>query len=96
MQINTTPTSDIWPPPFLIRAARGLVSIDQGTLAVLAKVSRKAIASLENDTSAAMDYRRVAVHTAVTAVLEKKFGVEFTRAANGKGEGVRLARPRRS
>lgn len=94
MQIEI-PVADIWPPPFLIRAARGLVGIDQATLADHAKVSRKAIVSLENDTSSVMDYRRVAVLEAAAAVLEKKYGVEFTRAAGGKGEGVRLARPRR-
>jgi DNA-binding XRE family transcriptional regulator len=89
------PVADIWPQPFLIRAARGLVGIDQGTLAKFAKVSRKAIVSLENDVSAVMDYRRVAVLEAAADVLEKRYGVEFTRATGGKGEGVRLARPRR-
>ena len=89
------PVADIWPHPYLIRAARGLVGIDQGTLAKSAKVSRKAIVSLENDVAAVMDYRRVAVLEAAAEVLEKRYGVEFIRAAAGKGEGVRLARPKR-
>jgi DNA-binding XRE family transcriptional regulator len=88
--------ADIWPQPFLIRAARGLVGIDQATLAKYAKVSRKAIVSLENDVSAMMDVRRVAVLEAAAEALEQRYGVEFTKPAGGRGEGVRLSRPRRS
>ncbi|MDA9523862.1 hypothetical protein XI06_27185 [Bradyrhizobium sp. CCBAU 11434] len=88
------PVENVWPLPFLIRAARGLVGIDQATLAEHAGVSRKAIVSLENDSAAVMDYRRVAVLDAVAEVLQRKFGVEFTRATSSRGEGVRLSRPR--
>jgi DNA-binding XRE family transcriptional regulator len=90
------PVADMWPPPFLIPAARGLVGISQATLAKHVKVTRKTIVALENDESTMMDYRRVKVLEAAAEVLEKRYGVEFTKAAGGRGEGVRLARPRRS
>lgn len=89
------PMEDVWPQPYLIRAARGLVGIDQATLAKHARVSRKAIISLENDVAPVMDYRRVAVLELAAEVLENRYGVEFTKPSGGKGEGVRLSRPRR-
>jgi DNA-binding XRE family transcriptional regulator len=92
--INEIPAGEIWPTPSLIRAARGLVGIDQATLAKNAKVSRKAVISLENDTSEQMDYRRVAVLAKLAAALEKKYGVEFTKPTSNKGEGVRLMKPK--
>lgn len=88
------PVADVWPPPYLIKAARGLVGIDQATLAEYAHVSRKAIVALESDESVVLDYRRVAVLEKVAACLEKR-GVEFIKAVGGKGEGVRLSRPKR-
>jgi DNA-binding XRE family transcriptional regulator len=84
------PADEIWPKPCLIRAARGLVGIDQATLAKSAKVSRKAVIALENDSSETMDYRRVAVLKKLAAALEKKYEVEFTRPTASRGEGVRL------
>jgi DNA-binding XRE family transcriptional regulator len=88
--------ANVWPPPFLIRAARVLVGIDQATLAKHARVSRKAIVTLEGDESVVLDYRRVAVLEKAAETLEKRFGVEFVKASAGKGEGVRLLRPKRS
>jgi DNA-binding XRE family transcriptional regulator len=88
------PADEIWPTPSLIRAARGLVGIDQATLAKDAKVSRKAIISIENDTSPYMDYRRVEVLLKLATALEKKRGVEFTKPTSSRGEGVRLLKPR--
>jgi DNA-binding XRE family transcriptional regulator len=92
--VNEIPAGEIWPTPSLIRAARGLVGIDQATLAKNAKVSRKAVISLENDDSEQMDYRRVAVLAKLAAALEKKHGVEFTRPTSNRGEGVRLIKPK--
>jgi DNA-binding XRE family transcriptional regulator len=92
--VNEIPAGEIWPTPSLIRAARGLVGIDQATLAKNAKVSRKAVISLENDTSEQMDYRRVAVLAKLAAALEKKYGVEFTKPTSNRGEGVRLMKPK--
>jgi DNA-binding XRE family transcriptional regulator len=88
--VNEIPASEIWPTPALIRAARGLVGVDQATLAKNAKVSRKAVISLENDTSDRMDYRRVEVLVKLATALEKKYGVEFTKPTSNRGEGVRL------
>jgi DNA-binding XRE family transcriptional regulator len=88
--VNDIPVSEIWPTPALVRAARGLVGIDQATLAKNAKVSRKAVISLENDTSKRMDYRRVEVLLKLAAALEKKHGVEFTKPTSNRGEGVRF------
>ena len=69
----------MWPTPQLIRAARGLVNIDQGTLAAAAGVSRKAVISLEGDESETMDYRRLDVLQKLRRVLEEKWGIEFVR-----------------
>lgn len=88
------PVREIWPTPSLIRAARGLVGIDQATLAKHAKVSRKAVVTLESHASDQMDYRRVAVLTKLAMALEKKHGVEFTKPTASRGEGVRLAKSR--
>jgi DNA-binding XRE family transcriptional regulator len=88
--VNDIPVSEIWPTPALLRAARGLVGIDQATLAKNAKVSRKAVISVENDTSERMDYRRVEVLLKLATALERKHGVEFTKPTLNRGEGVRL------
>lgn len=92
--ITEIPANQIWPTPALIRAARGLVGIDQATLAKSATVSRKAVITVENDSSEQMDYRRVAVLKKLAMALEKKFGVEFTKPVAGRGEGVRLLKSR--
>lgn len=88
------PLADVWPPPYLIPAARALLGLDQATLAKLARVSRKAIVTLEGDDSTVLDYRRVAVLDKVADTLEKR-GVMFLKSSGGHGEGVRLARPKR-
>ena len=88
--VDKIPADEIWPTPALIRAARGLVGVDQATLAKNAKVSRKAVISLENDASDRMDYRRVEVLVKLATALEKKYGVEFTKPTSNRGEGVRL------
>jgi DNA-binding XRE family transcriptional regulator len=86
--------SEVWPTPDLIRAARALVGIDQATLAKHAKVSRKAVVTLESDSARTMDYRRVEVMNKLAEALEKKYGIEFTKPSAGKGEGVRLSKPK--
>jgi DNA-binding XRE family transcriptional regulator len=88
--VNDIPVSEIWPTPALLRAVRGLVGIDQATLAKTAKVSRKAVISVENDASERMDYRRVEVLLKLATALERKYGVEFTKPTLNRGEGVRL------
>jgi DNA-binding XRE family transcriptional regulator len=44
--------------------------LDQATLAARAKVSRKAVVSLEGDENETMDYRRAEVLRKLQAVLE--------------------------
>ncbi len=80
----------VWPTPQLIRTARGLVSIDQETLAAAAGVSRKAVISLEADKSDAMDYRRLDVLQKIRKVLEEKWRIEFARESQSVGAGVHL------
>jgi DNA-binding XRE family transcriptional regulator len=86
--------TNIWPTPRLIRAARGFVGIDQGELAELAGVSRKAVVAIESDDSESMDYRRVEVLQKLRSVFEERFDVEFVRATANAGEGLRLKKRR--
>ena len=80
----------IWPTPRLIRAARGLVGIDQKTLAETAGVSRKSVVTLEADKSEKMDPRRLKVLQELQRAFEDIYGVEFFAASEHSGEGVRL------
>jgi transcriptional regulator with XRE-family HTH domain len=88
--VNGRKTDTIWPTPRLIRAARGLAGLDQATLAARAKVSRKAVVSLEGDENETMDYRRAEVLRKLQAVLENDFGIEFQKPTKRAGPGVRL------
>ncbi len=83
-------TGRMWPTPRLIRAARGLVNIDQETLAAAAGVSRKAVISLERDESETMDYRRLEVLEKLRRVLEEKWCVEFVQESRSSKTGVVL------
>ncbi len=85
----------MWPTPQLIRAARGLVNIDQETLAAAAGVSRKAVISLEGDESETMDYRRLAVLQKLRRVLEEKWGIEFVQEGLSSRTGVVLRKTQR-
>jgi DNA-binding XRE family transcriptional regulator len=85
--------SDIWPSPRLIRAARGLVGIDQATLASKADVARKSVVLIEADESDRMDPRRLKVLQSLQRVFEDEYGVEFFAAGENSGEGVRLRKP---
>jgi DNA-binding XRE family transcriptional regulator len=80
----------MWPTPQLIRAARGLVNIDQETLAAAAGVSRKAVISLEGDQSETMDYRRLEVLQKLRRVLEENWGIEFVHQGRSSKTGVVL------
>ncbi len=87
-------TGRMWPTPRLIRAARGLANIDQQALATAAGVSRKAVISLEGDTSEAMDYRRLKVLQKLQRVLQEKWRIEFLPENRCFGKGVRLRKAR--
>ena len=67
-----------------------MAGLDQATLAARAKVSRKAVVSLEGDENETMDYRRLAVLKKVQRVLENEFGIEFQAATKKAGVGVRF------
>jgi transcriptional regulator with XRE-family HTH domain len=67
--------------------------VDQATLAARAKVSRKAVVSLESDENETMDFRRVEILRKLQAVLENDFDIEFQKATKNAGPGVRLRHP---
>ena len=79
-----------WPPAHLIRAARGLLGIDQITLAEKAGVTRQTVMKIEADDSASLDPRRLKVLRDLQRVLEDVYGVEFFAASEHSGEGVRF------
>ena len=80
----------VWPTPRLIRAARGLVGIDQGALASKAGVTRQAVIKIEADESDKMDPRRLKVLGTLQRVFEDEYGIEFFAASETSGEGVRF------
>ena len=80
----------IWPTPRLIRAARSLVGIDQGTLAKQAGVTRLTVIKIEADESDRMDPRRLKALQSLQSVLEDEYGIEFVAASKNAGEGVRF------
>jgi DNA-binding XRE family transcriptional regulator len=82
--------ADVWPSPRLIRAARGLVGVDQATLASQAGVARKSIVLIEADESERMDPRRLKVLHSLQRVFEDEYGIEFFAASENSGEGVRF------
>jgi DNA-binding XRE family transcriptional regulator len=82
--------AQVWPTPRLIRAARGLVGIDQETLAARAGVTRQAVIKIEADESDRMDPRRLKVLQSLQRVFEDEYGVEFFTAGENSGEGVRF------
>jgi DNA-binding XRE family transcriptional regulator len=92
--VNKRLTDVIWPTPRLIRAGRGLAGIDQSTLAQLAGVSRQAVIAVEGDANETMDFRRVEVLRKLQVVLENDFGIEFQRATQKSGAGVRFRNPK--
>jgi DNA-binding XRE family transcriptional regulator len=91
--LNARTRGPVWPTPRLIRAARGLAGVDQATLAARAKVSRKAVVSLESDENETMDFRRVEILRKLQAVLENDFAIVFQKATKNAGPGVRLRNP---
>jgi DNA-binding XRE family transcriptional regulator len=82
--------SHVWPTPRLIRAARGLLGVDQGELAKRARVARKTIVLIEADESDRMDPRRLKILQSLQRTLEDDYGIEFFEASENSGEGVRF------
>lgn len=82
---------DRLPTPRMIRAARGLVAMDQATLAESVGVDRRTVIRLEAD-EAPTNPRRIAVIVAIRDLLEKEHGVRFVYADRNTGEGVVMKR----
>jgi DNA-binding XRE family transcriptional regulator len=85
---------DRLPTPRMIRAARGLVDLDQAKLGELVEVDRRTIIRMEAETVAPTNPRRVAVIVAVRDLLESQYGVRFIYADRNTGEGVVMERGR--
>jgi DNA-binding XRE family transcriptional regulator len=79
----------------LIKAARGLLDIDQWALAEHAGISRKTLSLIEAATGVPNDPRRIANLVLLQRCFEDKLGVQFIFASKTTGEGVRLVRPRK-
>ena len=85
--------SNVWPTPRLIRAARGLMGIDQGELAEKAGVARKTIVLIEADKNDRMDPRRLKILQDLQRVFADDYGIEFFEASENSGEGLRFRKP---
>jgi DNA-binding XRE family transcriptional regulator len=82
-------------PPFelptaaMIRAARGLLGIDQARLAMLVGVTAKTISAIENTGDGEMvDGRRRNIVRRIRQRLEDEFDIEFVFPDERKGFGV--------
>jgi DNA-binding XRE family transcriptional regulator len=78
--------------PTLLKAARGLLAMDQAELASEVGVSRKTIAWTEISLSEKVDPRRRATLEQIRKRMEEDLGVEFRFEAKSHGEGVSLSR----
>jgi DNA-binding XRE family transcriptional regulator len=75
------------PSARMIRAARGLLGLDQSRLADIVGVARRTIIRIEADETDPTNPRRREVHEAIRDKLEDDFGIRFVY--EGKtGEGV--------
>ena len=79
--------SDKIPTARMIRAARGLLGLEQSQLAELVGVSRRTIIRIEADDTDPINSRRIEIHGAIRDRLEKKFGILFVYPGE-TGEGV--------
>jgi DNA-binding XRE family transcriptional regulator len=78
--------------PTLLKAARGLLAMDQAELASEVGVSRKTIAWTEISLSEKVDPRRRATLEHMRKRMEDDLGVEFRFDSKSHGEGVSLSR----
>jgi DNA-binding XRE family transcriptional regulator len=84
---------DQLPSGSMIRAARGLIGIEQAQLATQVGVSRKTIFSIERDNSLRPDERRTKIVRKIRDYFADECGVLFLFERDGLGEGVRLSKP---
>jgi DNA-binding XRE family transcriptional regulator len=76
------------PTARMIRAARGLVELDQSKLGEEVGVDRRTIIRLEADTTVPTNARRIAVLVAIRDLMEKTYNLRFIYADKSTGEGV--------
>jgi DNA-binding XRE family transcriptional regulator len=76
----------------MIRAARGLLNLDQAELGALVGVTRRTIIRLETDEAIPTNPRRIDVIAAIRDKLEKDHGIRFVYADKTTGEGVVMKR----
>lgn len=81
-------STEEFPSARMIRAARGLLNIDQTELAALVNVSRRTIIRIEGEEGETENERRIAVLTRIRDELENNFGIRFIYANSATGEGV--------
>ena len=89
------PVSDsepLLPTPRMVRAARGLLGMDQAVLAKEVGVDRKTIVRVETDTREKIDARRRTVLKAIKSKFEEGFNIQFIFPDEQTGEGVRFRR----
>jgi DNA-binding XRE family transcriptional regulator len=72
----------------MIRAARGLLGMDQAKLAELVGVDRRTIIRLESEKGQTENPRRLEVLRTIRDRLEKDWGIRFIFANKTTGEGV--------
>ena len=72
----------------MIRAARGLLNLDQVQLGGFVGVSRRTIIRLEADDPQPTNPRRIQICAAIRDALEKGYGIRFVYADKNTGEGV--------
>jgi DNA-binding XRE family transcriptional regulator len=72
----------------MIRAARGLLNLDQVQLGGLVGVSRRTIIRLEADDPQPTNPRRVQICAAIRDALENGHGIRFVYEDKSTGEGV--------
>jgi DNA-binding XRE family transcriptional regulator len=80
------------PTARMIRAARGLLNLDQAELGALVGVTRRTIIRLETDEAIPTNPRRIDVIAAIRDKLEKDHGIRFVYADKTTGEGVVMKR----
>lgn len=85
--------SDEIPSARMIRAARGLLGLEQSQLADIVGVARRTIIRIEADDAEPTNPRRREIHEAIRDRLEEEFGIRFVYAGK-TGEGVIMRKGR--
>jgi DNA-binding XRE family transcriptional regulator len=80
------------PSARMIRAARGLLNLEQAQLGELVGVDRRTIIRLEADEIQPVNPRRTRILAAIRDKLEKDHGIRFVYRDKTTGEGVVMKR----